>query len=461
MQPGDLIDRYRVERLVGEGGMAAVYEVRHQVLGRTFALKVLEPRLARDATIRDRFLAEGRIQAQLRHDNIASVIDVVALPGVAGLVLEFVQGASLHEHLVTRGGPLAAGEIAEILLPVLDAVGFAHSQGVIHRDIKPENIVLRDRRDGRIDPVILDFGVAKIAADANVEHAPKQSTRLGSRMGTLHYMAPEQVQNAAGVDARCDIFAMGAILYELATGELAFAGDSDYATMQAIVHGRYARPGARFRHPNAALESCIAGALMVDRNRRIPDCATFASLLQAACVHGESSGHAAAPPPRYHAPAPGPRANARPVAGPPRSPGPSPGSPRPPQGGQARRSSSSAALLAVALVVLVAGLGSAVLCIPCALGAVGGLFRSSDDSWESYDWGEVDSGDWSWGRLTMSEASTPIYAQPDTSSSVLETRDQGDVLEYYGLDDALLFYKVKTVSGDTGYVEIGSVEVSF
>jgi len=118
-------------------------------------------------------------------------------------------------------------------------------------------------------------------------------------------------------------------------------------------------------------------------------------------------------------------------------------------------------LLAVALVVLVAGLGSAVLCIPCALGAVGGLFRSSDDSWESYDWGEVDSGDWSWGRLTMSEASTPIYAQPDTSSSVLETRDQGDVLEYYGLDDALLFYKVKTVSGDTGYVEIGSVEVSF
>ena len=371
MQPGDLIDRYRVERLVGEGGMAAVYEVRHQVLGRTFALKVLEPRLARDATIRDRFLAEGRIQAQLRHDNIASVIDVVALPGVAGLVLEFVQGASLHEHLVTRGGPLAAGEIAEILLPVLDAVGFAHSQGVIHRDIKPENIVLRDRRDGRIDPVILDFGVAKIAADANVEHAPKQSTRLGSRMGTLHYMAPEQVQNAAGVDARCDIFAMGAILYELATGELAFAGDSDYATMQAIVHGRYAPPGVRFRHPNAALESCIRGALMVVRNRRIPDCATFASLLQPAGVLGAPGGHAAPPPPRQPGPPPVARAEARTVRAPPEPPPSPPRSTQPLQGREARGSSASAALIAVALVVLVAGLGSAVLFIDPPPGGTG------------------------------------------------------------------------------------------
>jgi len=279
MKPGDLIDRYRVERLIGQGGMAAVYEVRHTILGNAFALKVLDPRLAEDPDIRDRFLGEGRIQAQLQHDHIVRVLDVVAVPGIAGLVMELVVGEGLDAHLAEVGRPLPMQTIQAILLPVTEAVGYAHGKGVVHRDLKPENIVLRARPDGRPDPVVLDFGVAKIAAGGGVAPAPKQQTRQGSPMGTLAYMAPEQVKDAADVDARADVYALGAILYEMATGELAFAGHSDYAVMQNIVQGNYPAPGPRMVHPDPGLEACIARALAVDRDHRTPDCASFARML--------------------------------------------------------------------------------------------------------------------------------------------------------------------------------------
>ena len=315
MEPGDLIDRYRVERLIGHGGMAAVYEVRHTVLGNAFALKVLDPRLAQDPDIRDRFLGEGRIQAQLQHDHIVRVLDVVALPGIAGLVMELVEGESLDARLATAGRPLTMAEILAIMLPVTEAVGYAHARGVVHRDLKPENIVLRVRPDGRPDPVILDFGVAKISADAGVAHAPKQKTRLGSRMGTLAYMAPEQVKDSADVDARADVYALGAILYEMATGELAFAGHSDYAVMQNIVQGQYPAPGPRLAHPHPGLERCITRALAAERDQRTPDCATFARMLtdaDAAATADAGAGHAGsrntpvgfAPPPGSPSPPP-------------------------------------------------------------------------------------------------------------------------------------------------------------
>lgn len=307
MEPGDLIDRYRIERLIGHGGMAAVYEVRHTVLGNAFALKVLDPRLAEDPDIRDRFLGEGRIQAQLQHDHIVRVLDVVALPGIAGLVMELVEGESLDARLAAAGRPLTLDEILAIMLPVTEAVGYAHTRGVVHRDLKPENIVLRARPDGRSDPVILDFGVAKISTDAGVAHAPKQKTRLGSRMGTLAYMAPEQVKDSADVDARADVYALGAVLYEMATGELAFAGHSDYAVMQNIVQGQYPAPGPRLAHPHPGLERCITRALAAERDQRTPDCATFARMLADAGTGPAAPGNPAvgfAPPPGAPPPAP-------------------------------------------------------------------------------------------------------------------------------------------------------------
>ena len=431
MRPGDLIDRYRVERLVGVGGMASVYQVRHEVLGNSFALKILDATLAADPSIRDRFLAEGRIQAQLRHAHIASVIDVVATDRVAGLVLEFIEGPSLHDHLVARARPLPPEEIVGILLPVLDAVGHAHRKGVVHRDLKPENIILRSDSGDGFDPVIMDFGVAKLAAGAAVDHAPRQSTRLGSRMGTLSYMAPEQVQNAKDVDARADVFALGAILYEMATGQLPFAEDSDYATMQRIIQGSYTPPGRLLPRENPALEDCITRALAVDRDDRIPDCRTFSQQLSRAC--GPTRITAAETP----------------AASPDTGEDLEPAQPIP-DGGRSR----TPLILAVAVVGLALAAALAVSCVAGSGVLYGTLSRGPGDvaTDASAPAPTPEPVDTSRGQLKVRGDSAPVHAAPDKTSPVMETRLPGETFDYHGFDESYGFYKVETASGDDGYV---------
>lgn len=276
LQPGTQLDgRYEVVRLLGQGGMAAVYEVRHLGLHSTHALKVLNEDYARSDDIRGRFLAEGRIQARLRHPNIVQVTEIVTTP-VAGLVMDYVEGPTLSE--LCRGQGLEPQVLLEVFMPVLDAIEEAHKHGVIHRDLKPDNIIIGKDSRGRLQPMVTDFGIAKMLEGEGQDG--KARTQAGARMGTLLYMSPEQIRGAAEVDARTDIFALGAILYEAATGRVAFHASSDYDTMKAIVEGTYAPPERVVTGLPPVIAGCIRKALAVDPAERFQDCAAFRAALE-------------------------------------------------------------------------------------------------------------------------------------------------------------------------------------
>lgn len=280
VEAGDVIDRYEVEAALGEGGMASVYRVRHTLLGSLHAMKVLHPELLRSHDLRERFLAEGRIQAQLHHPHIAAVTDLVSAPGVAGLVMEYLQGESLDARL--DRGPLSPDEALDLFRPVLDAVAHAHRQGVVHRDLKPANLFLCSRTAGLLRPVVLDFGIAKLTDEARVTAFRSQSTVAGTRMGTPHYMSPEQVRNASSVDARSDVYALGVILYEALTGRMAFDGDGDFEVMQAILGGETEDPGALLPDAAAPVAAVVRQAMAVDPAERFPGADPFREALQEA-----------------------------------------------------------------------------------------------------------------------------------------------------------------------------------
>jgi serine/threonine protein kinase len=256
--------------------MASVYRVRHLALGSPHALKVLNAELAQDADLRERFLAEGRIQAQLRHPHIVAVTDIATDP-VPGLVMELIDGETLEDHVRAKAETLAITEIVEILLPVLDAVGEAHRHGIVHRDLKPSNILLGRGSRGKLRPVVADFGIAKVVSDHL--QTGRKATRTGVRVGTLLYMSPEQVRGEANLDARSDIFALGAILYELVTGRVAFDAPSEYDAMKNIVEGRFLPPTRGLGPVDPVLDACIRKALAIRPEERFPDCGAFGKLL--------------------------------------------------------------------------------------------------------------------------------------------------------------------------------------
>lgn len=282
LTPGDEVGSYVIQQELGSGGMATVYLARHAVLESRHAIKILHSELVGDERIRDRFLAEGRIQAQVPHPNIVRVTDILATPGVAALVMEHVEGPTLRELLDSEMRPMTAGEIGDHLLPLLRAVEAVHTRGVIHRDLKPSNIIVARHPDGSPRPVLLDFGVARLIKGADVLHSPKGRTRTGAQLGTAGYMSPEQIRGEADVDARTDIFALGAILYELATARRAFDSDSEFDTMRKVMDGRYTPADQTTGAVPPALSACIRSALAGDRDARFADCGTFATALAAA-----------------------------------------------------------------------------------------------------------------------------------------------------------------------------------
>ena len=214
--PGDVIaERYNVEELIGEGGLAQVWRVRHRDLGSVHALKLL---LFRKPRLMERLILEGRIQAQLRHPNIVAVTDVVRHGGQVGLVMEYVDGVPMQSWLEVNQ-PLAVERALELFAPILAGVRAAHDAGVLHRDLKPANILLA--KVGRaLIPKVTDFGIAKVV-EGSFEGL---DTRSGAVMGTPGYLAPEQAVDASTVDRRADLFALGAILYEMLAGRRAFEG---------------------------------------------------------------------------------------------------------------------------------------------------------------------------------------------------------------------------------------------
>jgi tetratricopeptide (TPR) repeat protein len=220
-----LAGRYEILRELGAGGMATVYLARDLRHDRNVALKVLRPELA--ATLGpDRFLNEIRIAANLTHPHILPVHDSGEAGGFLFYVMPFIEGESLRDKLA-REGELPVPEAARILRDVADALAAAHAQGVVHRDIKPDNVLLSGRH-----ALVMDFGVAKAVSEAT---GRQQLTTVGVALGTPHYMAPEQAAADPHVDHRADIYAMGAMAYELLTGRPPFSGTSSQQILAAHV----------------------------------------------------------------------------------------------------------------------------------------------------------------------------------------------------------------------------------
>jgi tRNA A-37 threonylcarbamoyl transferase component Bud32 len=210
-QLGGLFPQLEILELLGQGGMGAVYKARQPGLDRVVALKVLPPEAGRDPAFAERFAREARALAKLNHPNVVTVYDFGQADGLYYFLMEYVDGINLRQAL--RAGQLKPAEALKIVPQICDALQYAHDEGVVHRDIKPENILL-DKR-GRVK--ITDFGLAKllgrVPADVNLT-GPQQV------MGTLHYMAPEQMERPLEVDHRADIYSLGVVFYEMLTGEL-------------------------------------------------------------------------------------------------------------------------------------------------------------------------------------------------------------------------------------------------
>ena len=290
---GQTVDRYVVEAVIGAGGTAMVYRVRHSHLGTFHALKVLS--LSSDA-IRERMLREGQYQAALQHLNIVSVTDVLDLGGSPGLLMEYIDGPSLETALtkfkITMGG-------AETLfMGVVAGVRQAHAAGLVHRDLKPANVLLAKDTAGRFVPKVTDFGLAKVLqSDPSVAR-----TRSGIAMGTPSYMAPEQIRDARSVDQRADMWSLGCILYELFTRQRTFPGDEALPIYNAVTGAEYVPPRRLLPDMPDRLDSAIRGCLTLEADFRIPDCETLLGVLRGDQIWDVGDPPSNAPEPVSHPP---------------------------------------------------------------------------------------------------------------------------------------------------------------
>jgi tRNA A-37 threonylcarbamoyl transferase component Bud32 len=268
--------KYRVDQVIGRGGMGAVYRARDMRLDRDVAIKVVRAGLLDDAETRSRFRREAQIVARLQHPGIVSVFDYGTFPdGSAFLVMELVRGEDLR-RVLRREGALPSDRALQLLVATSQAVQAAHREGVLHRDLKPENIlVLGDQAQ----PVkVLDFGVAKVLADkTNEETGIRTLTGTGAILGTPAYMAPEQLRGGT-VDARTDVFSLGVIAYEMFTGDLPFGRTSLWDIGRLQAEGMRPMQGSREPVP-AHVETAVRRALSLEPGERPASAAEFGALI--------------------------------------------------------------------------------------------------------------------------------------------------------------------------------------
>jgi serine/threonine protein kinase len=224
LELGQLIDKkYRVDRLLGQGGMGAVYEGYHTLIDRRVAIKVLLPAAASSEQGSVRFEREVRATGRIGNDHIVEVYDVGMLPdGSRYMVSEFLDGETLASRLTH--GPLPPSVVAELTIQLLDGLGAAHATGIIHRDLKPENLFLVKQKAGRSDFLkIIDFGISKFEAD---DLSAMSMTATGTVLGTPYYLSPEQARGNRDIDHRSDLYTVGVIMYEATTGNVPLQAES-------------------------------------------------------------------------------------------------------------------------------------------------------------------------------------------------------------------------------------------
>ncbi len=267
--PGTLIaGKYRVVQVLAEGGMGVVVDARHEALDQRVAVKLMLPEVAKKPEFVARFLREARAAARIRSDHVVRVSDVGTDEGdVPYMVMEFLEGRDLARELAARGR-FPVGEAVDAVLEALEAVGEAHSMGIIHRDLKPSNLFVALKADGSKRIKVLDFGISKHGTGDGHDGA---ITTTKATLGSPSYMSPEQIRSTKGVDQRTDIWAMGVILYELLTGEIAFAGESLGDIFAMIREEDLAPITEKRRDCPPGLGEAVMRCLARDRERRFPD----------------------------------------------------------------------------------------------------------------------------------------------------------------------------------------------
>jgi tRNA A-37 threonylcarbamoyl transferase component Bud32/photosystem II stability/assembly factor-like uncharacterized protein len=228
LQPGQQIGSYRLVRRLGAGGMGEVYEAVHERIARQVAIKVLHPEVARQPDVAARFLNEARAVNIVRHPGLVQVSDYGQLPdGTTYIVMEYLAGVSLSEHLTQKGGKLAEAEVLFLGQQIALALDAAHQKRIVHRDLKPANAMLVPDSSfpGGQRVKLLDFGIAKLGRENQIPD-DEVKTKSGVFMGSPIYMSPEQCQGAANVQAASDVYSMGIMLYHMLVGEPPFTGDS-------------------------------------------------------------------------------------------------------------------------------------------------------------------------------------------------------------------------------------------
>ncbi len=272
---GDVIDKYRVERVIGVGAMGLVAAARHVALDQVVAIKFLvEHRFGSREESIARFLNEARAAARIESDHVCRVSDVGMLPtGMPYMIMEHLQGNDLEEEIAMRG-QLDVVEGVDYVLQALDAISAAHRLGIVHRDLKPANLFLALRPDGSRRVKVLDFGISKATASGK-----RRFTNETKSLGTPAYMAPEQIRDPMNVDHRADIWALGAILYEVITGEMAFAGANVKEVLDRVLDEDPCPIPALRRDVPRELVAIVSRALARDRAVRWTTAATFARAL--------------------------------------------------------------------------------------------------------------------------------------------------------------------------------------
>jgi tRNA A-37 threonylcarbamoyl transferase component Bud32 len=277
VNPGDILaGKYRVDRVLGVGGMGVVVQATHMQLDERVALKFMLPAAMENAEVAGRFLREARLAVKLKSEHVAKVMDVGTLEsGSPYIVMEYLEGTDLNQ-LVEKHGPLPFADVAEYVIQACDAVAEAHSMGIVHRDLKPANLFLTRRPDGAPLVKVLDFGISK----ANpLSEAGGGMTKTSTMMGSPYFMSPEQMRSAKDVDARSDVWSVGVILYQLLTARLPFESDTLGGIMARVLQDDPAQLTVHRPDVPHSFQAVVARCIQRDRNLRAQSVAEVAMML--------------------------------------------------------------------------------------------------------------------------------------------------------------------------------------